>query len=209
MCVCMCCNLSPSSPQPPATSTGWCVVHPFNSIAVRSSLASTSGTPFSLPAVLRSEGLSGLYAGLGAGCYRQLIYAGSRFGLYEEFRDKLHEYRGKTDFGSRLVTGGSAGGVAAYLSCPMEVCVVRMSNDGSLPKEERRGYKGVGDAFSRIIKEEGAAAFWRGSSPFVQRAIMVGCFQVATYDELKGFYAERLGQVKNTLPNVFCSAMTR
>ena len=133
---------------------GWCVVHPFNSIAVRSSLASTSGTPFSLSAVLKTEGVSGLYSGLGAGCYRQLIYAGSRFGLYEDFRARLPSHRGHTDFASRLLTGGSAGGIAAYMSCPMEVCVVRMSNDASLPEAERRGYKGVGDAFSRIVKEE-------------------------------------------------------
>ena len=104
---------------------GWCIVHPFNSIAVRSSLASTSGTTFSLSSVLKNEGISSLYVGLSAGCYRQLVYAGARFGLYETFRDKLEQYRGKTDFAGRLLTGGSAGGIAAYLSCPMEVTVVR------------------------------------------------------------------------------------
>jgi solute carrier family 25 oxoglutarate transporter 11 len=161
-------------------------VHPFNSIAVRSSLASTSGSPFSVSAALAAEGPLTFYAGLPAGCYRQLIYAGARFGLYEEFRDRLHAARGTTDFLSRLVCGMAGGGIAAYLSCPMEVCVVRMSNDASLPPAERRNYKGVGDAFSRIVKEEGVAAFWRGSSPFVQRACMVGAFQVATYDEFKG-----------------------
>jgi solute carrier family 25 oxoglutarate transporter 11 len=136
------------------------------------------------------------------------VYAGARFGLYEEFRDRLEAVRGKTDFASRLLTGGTAGGIAAYLSCPMEVTVVRMSNDASLPPSERRNYKGVTDAFSRIIKEEGAKAFWRGSTPFVQRAMMVGCFQVATYDELKSTYASALGQAKNSVENVFCSAMT-
>lgn len=83
-----------------------------------------------------------------------------------------------------------------------------MSNDASLPEAERRNYKGVYDAFKRIISEEGVSTFWRGSTPFVQRAVMVGCFQVATYDELKNTYARMLGQVKNSLPNVFVSAMT-
>ena len=55
---------------------------------------------------------------------------------------------------------------------------------------------------------QGVSTFWRGSTPFVQRAVMVGCFQVATYDELKGFYASQLNQTKNTIPNVFCAAMT-
>jgi len=83
-----------------------------------------------------------------------------------------------------------------------------MSNDASLPVEKRRNYTGVSNAFSRMIKEEGVSSFWRGSTPFVQRAVMVGCFQVATYDELKNTYVNLLGQKKNTIPNVFCAAMT-
>lgn len=55
----------------------------------------------------------------------------------------------------------------------MEVAVVRMSNDITLPVEERRNYKGVTDTTIRIAREEGIAAFWRGSNPFVVRAMMV------------------------------------
>lgn len=104
--------------------------------------------------------------------------------------------------------GAVTGGIAAYISCPMEVAVVRMSNDSSLPKEERRNYKGVVDTATRIVKEEGVSAFWRGSSPFVARAMMVGVFQVATLDQFKAFYATYLNQQKNSIPNVFASAMT-
>jgi len=86
--------------------------------------------------------------------------------------------------------------------------VVRMSNDSSLPMDERRNYKGVVDTATRIAKEEGIAAFWRGSGPFVSRAMMVGVFQVATLDQFKQSYADWLGQKKNSIPNVFCAAMT-
>jgi len=98
--------------------------------------------------------------------------------------------------------------MAAYISCPMEVAVVRMSNDTSLPKEERRNYKGVVDTATRIVKEEGVATFWRGSSPFVARAMMVGVFQVATLDQFKEYFAQKLNQKKNSIPNVFFAAMT-
>lgn len=104
--------------------------------------------------------------------------------------------------------GAVTGGMAAYISCPMEVAVVRMSNDSTLPKDERRNYKGVVDTASRVIKEEGVTAFWRGSNPFVARAMMVGVFQVATLDQFKDLYADGLGQLKNSVPNVFCAAMT-
>ena len=90
----------------------------------------------------------------------------------------------------------------------MEVCVIRMSNDSSLPPKERRNYKSLPDTFTRILKEEGATAFWRGSQPFVYRAMMVGVFQVATLDQFKDFYAQKFEQKRNSIPNVFCAAMT-
>ena len=149
-----------------------------------------------------------VYDGLSAGLLRQVFYASSRFGLFETFRDRLHEYRGKTDFASRVGVGAVTGGMAAYISCPMEVAVVRMSNDKTLPEAERRNYTSVFNTASRIIKEEGPLAFWRGSNPFVFRAMMVGVFQVATLDQFMEMYAHMLDQKKNSIPNVFCAAMT-
>lgn len=111
-------------------------------------------------------------------------------------------------YNNRVVVGALSGGIAAYVSCPAEVAVVRMSNDSSLPAAERRNYKGIVDAGQRIIKEEGVAAFWRGSTPFVQRAMMVGVFQVATLDQFKELYVRQFNQKKNSIPNVFCAAMT-
>jgi len=80
---------------------GWCVVHPFNTAAVRANLASASGQTLSLSKMLKRDGFMSLYDGLSAGVARQVFYATSRFGLFETFRDILHEYRGKTDFASR------------------------------------------------------------------------------------------------------------
>lgn len=171
-------------------------------------LAATQGYKFSLGGMVKQSGWGSLYDGIGAGIGRQLIYATARFGLFETFRDALHEYRGKTDFASRVGVGALTGGIAAYMSCPMEVSCVRMSNDATLPAAQRRNYKSVFDTISRIAKEEGIAAYWRGSTPFVQRAMMVGVFQVATYDQFKLMYANMLEQKKDSVPNVFCAAMT-
>lgn len=166
------------------------------------------GKQFHFGTMIKESGWMGLYDGLGAGIWRQVFYATTRFGLFETLRDKLHEIRGHTDFASRVGVGAVSGGVAAYISCPAEVAVVRMSNDSSLPANERRNYKGIMDTAQRIIKEEGVGAFWRGSTPFVQRAMMVGVFQVATLDQFKELYVQQFNQKKNSIPNVFCAAMT-
>ncbi|EED95760.1 mitochondrial carrier protein [Thalassiosira pseudonana CCMP1335] len=187
---------------------GWCVVHPANTIAVRMNLASMQGKKFSLNGMIKESGLMSVYDGLGAGVWRQVFYASSRFGLFETCRDKLHDIRGKTDFAGRVAVGAVTGATAAAISCPMEVATVRMSNDATLPLNERRNYKGVFDVVKRISTEEGVSALWRGVVPFAQRAALVGVFQVATLDQFKELYAHQFNQKKGSIPNVFCSAMT-
>lgn len=189
---------------------GWIVVHPFNTLAVRMNLAGQSSAAppkgfFSFCSeIVAKEGVGSLYAGLSAGCFRQIFYATSRYGLFETFRDTLAKYR-KTDFAQRFATASIAGGCAALISCPAEVCLVRMSNDASLPVEQQRGYSGIADAFIRISREEGLSAFYRGSQPFVVRAMVVGGTQVATFDQFKQLFSPVLG---SGLQNTFASSMS-
>lgn len=95
--------------------------------------------------------------------------------------------------------------MAAIISCPCEVTLVRISNDATLPPAERRNYRGVVDAFSRIIKEEGFKTFFRGCGPFVNRALLVGAVQVGTYDQFKDMYKKMVG---NEMLSVFYASMT-
>lgn len=190
---------------------GWIIVHPFNTAAVQMNLATMSGKPVSgfapfLKDLVKERGAMSLYNGLSAGILRQVFYATSRFGLFEVMRDEYAKRMGNIDIAGRLVCGVLSGGVAALISCPAEVTLVRLSNDSNLPKEQRRNYKGVFNAFSRIMTEEGASAFFRGSGPFVNRAMVVGAVQVGTYDQFKGVF--KTAGVTNELQNVFCAAMT-
>ena len=135
---------------------GWICVHPFNTVAVRMSLASTTGGPAlgflpTLSSMVKKDGFGSLYAGLSAGITRQVFYATSRFGLFEMMRDIMAKYR-ETDLASRLLVGCVSGGIAALISCPAEVSLVRMSNDKALPLDQRRNYSGVVNAATRIAR---------------------------------------------------------
>lgn len=189
---------------------GWIGVHPANTLAVRMSLATMSGQqagsfPVFATKIVRNEGVMTLYKGLGAGITRQIFYATSRYGLFEVFRDWMAQYR-ETDLASRLVVGVASGGAAALISCPAEVSLVRMSNDTALPVAERRNYRNVADCAVRMAREEGIGSYWRGSMPFVNRAMMVGAFQVGFFDQFKSVY-KSLG-VREGFYNTFCAAMT-
>uniref|UniRef100_A0A6B2LH95 Uncharacterized protein n=1 Tax=Arcella intermedia TaxID=1963864 RepID=A0A6B2LH95_9EUKA len=146
-----------------------------------------------------------MYKGLSAGIVRQIFYATSRLGIFEVLRDYLAKYR-RIDIWSRIGLGLIAGGCSAVISCPAEVAMVRMSNDNSLPLQQRRNYKSLANAAYRIATEEGVLTFWRGCSPFVQRVMLVGVCQVATYDQFTVSYRS-LG-VPDGLSNNFCSAMS-
>ena len=190
---------------------GWVAIHPCNTVAIRMNLAIMSGNGAQLSFVnylrtmVKEQGVLSLYSGLEAGIVRQIFYATSRFGLFEVLRDEMAKYR-PTDIWSRLSVGVVSGGMAALISCPAEVTLVRMSNDSTLEPSKRRNYTGVVNAFQRILKEEGVKTFFTGCGPFVNRAMLVGAVQVGTYDEFRILYKKQ--GITSTLLNVFSAAMT-
>jgi solute carrier family 25 (mitochondrial oxoglutarate transporter), member 11 len=180
----------------------WTVVHPINTLSVKRNLAAAidSAAPKrSIKAMLHDFGVRGLYAGLSAGYTRQIFYTTCQVGMFETLRDEVAKYAA-LDIGARLLIGCASGAVAALVSCPAEVALVRMSNDASLPGAQQRRYKNVFDAGFRIIREEGVLRLFSGCGPFVGRAILVGAFQIGTYDHFKGWFCS-VG-VKDPLANV-------
>jgi hypothetical protein len=60
-----------------------------------------------------------------------------------------------------------------------------MQADATLPAEQRRNYKGVGDALVRIVKEDGVAGLFRGGGPTVVRAMALNMGMLASNDQAK------------------------
>lgn len=79
----------------------------------------------------------------------------------------------------------SAGFVGSLVGNPADLALIRMQADTTLPLEQRRNYKNVFNAFSRIANEEGVLALWRGCTPTVIRAVVLNLAMLAPYDEVK------------------------
>jgi hypothetical protein len=78
-----------------------------------------------------------------------------------------------------------SGAIGSAIANPTDVALIRFQSDNSLPKEERRNYKNVLDALSRIGKEEGIRGLWTGAVPTIFRAMSVNCAQLVSYNETK------------------------
>jgi len=171
-------------------------VHPFDLLKVRKQLSGGSNVGMGSLArqIVQAEGVAGLYAGLSAAAARQLSYGNFRLGIYNTLKDSIF---GSSDPAAqeKLLMGCVAGGVAAFLSNPVEVTLVRMQADGRLPPAERRNYAGIFSGLYRIALEDGPKAYMAGVVPTMVRAMVVNMLQVGGYDVAKTQYSPYVGGV--------------
>jgi len=198
--------MTESKPKPPsafanyalgalAGSTAWIPMHPFD--VVKSRLQASEGrkspNPFRVVVdVGKSEGLGALYNGLSAGILRQCTYTGMRVGIFNTLSQMFAD-QPKTWFNGTVATGIYAGALGSGLVCPVEVALVRMQVDGKLPVDQRRNYKHVFDAITRILREEGVAGGWRGVGATMSRAIVITVSQLGTNKEVKDMLSAEYG----------------
>ncbi|KAJ6954667.1 mitochondrial uncoupling protein 5 [Populus alba x Populus x berolinensis] len=136
--------------------------------------------------IIQSEGVAALYSGVSATVLRQTLYSTTRMGLYDVLKQKwTNPETGNMPLLSKITAGLIAGGIGAAVGNPADVAMVRMQADGRLPVSQRRNYKSVIDAITRMSKQEGVTSLWRGSSLTVNRAMIVTASQLASYDQIK------------------------
>jgi len=156
-------------------------------LAGQGSTAKEYKTSFhALASILKNEGVGGVYTGLSAGLLRQATYTTTRLGIYTILFEKFTAADGTPpNFLMKAVIGMTAGAVGAFVGTPAEVALIRMTADGRLPPDQRRGYANVFNALVRISKEEGVTTLWRGCIPTMARAVVVNAAQLASYSQTK------------------------
>jgi len=155
--------------------------------------------------IFAQEGLPGLFKGVTASLLRQLLYSGTRFGVYDITKDVLGDTpENPLPLYLKVPASLFAGAVGATIGNPGDLTMVRMQADGKLPPELRRGYGNVFNAIFRISREEGIGTLWNGVGATVNRAMIVTVGHLAAYDQIKEF-ALRSG-AKDNLGTHFGSA---
>jgi len=190
-------------------AVGGSCAHPLDLIKVRMQLQ-TEGAKLNMlqmgSRIYGTEGILGLFKGVDASAARQLVYSGTRFGMYDVFKRAAGEDTKPLSMLTKVVCAAAAGATGAFVGNPGDLAMVRMQADGKLPEAERRGYKNIFDAVSKIAKSEGVLSMWTtGVVPNMNRATIITVGQLAFYDQCKQMLTEHMG-ASDSLPTHFSAS---
>jgi hypothetical protein len=156
--------------------------------------------------ILATEGLLAMYSGLPAAAGRQMVYGGIGVGLYTPMRNLIvGEGVDAKDapLWKRMLAGSMTGALGQAIANPFDVVKVRMQADGRLKAVGGMPrYKGTGDAFMSILREEGAGGFFKGITPSLQRAAVINGCGIASYDQTKVVVKQLTGKTDGLIPQV-------
>lgn len=119
--------------------------------------------------IVKNLGIVGLYKGASACLLRDVPFSAIYFPAYSHLkRDLFHEGPDhKLKISELLISGAIAGMPAAYFTTPADVIKTR------LQVEARKGqtvYNGIVDAATKIMREEGFKAFFKGGPARIFRS---------------------------------------
>ncbi|EPQ30919.1 uncharacterized protein PFL1_01817 [Pseudozyma flocculosa PF-1] len=133
-------------------------------------------------AIVREEGLRGIYRGLGPVMMRQGANSAVRFGTYSTLKNFVagsarpgQSLPGGITFG----IGAVAGVVTVYSTMPFDVIKTRMQS-----LEARTRYRGTLHCVTSTLREEGVLAFWRGATPRLARLVLSGGIVFTVYEQI-------------------------
>ncbi|KAL4681697.1 hypothetical protein H8959_007174 [Pygathrix nigripes] len=112
--------------------------------------------------LLRTQGLAGLYKGLGATLLRDIPFSIIYFPLFANLNNLgFNELAGKASFAHSFVSGCVAGSVAAVAVTPLDVLKTRIQTLKKGLGEDM--YSGITDCARKLWIQEGPSAFMKGA----------------------------------------------
>ncbi|KAL7866849.1 hypothetical protein AOLI_G00146630 [Acnodon oligacanthus] len=112
--------------------------------------------------LLRNQGISGLYRGLGATLLRDAPFSVIYFPLFANLNDLWKgDVEGPAPFYCSFLSGCLAGSTAAVAVNPVDVVKTRLQSLTRGSQEDT--YSGVMDCINKILRKEGPSAFLKGA----------------------------------------------
>ncbi|EDO42462.1 predicted protein [Nematostella vectensis] len=160
--------------------------NPLEIVKIRLQVAGeTPGRQVTAWQCVKELGFGGLYRGARACFLRDIPFSAIYFPSYAHFKMYFADENGHNGalglFGSAML----AGVPAAALVTPADVIKTRLQVKA---RQGQQTYRGVMDAFSKILKEEGGIALWKGSLARVLRSSPQFGVTLLTYELLQRLF---------------------
>jgi len=113
----------------------------------------------------------------------------------------------KLGFYEDFLLAGVSATISKTAAAPLERVKLLVQNQGEMLKSGRLAtpYKGIGDCFVRVAKEEGIASFWRGNGANIIRYFPTQALNIAFKERIKNAFAvdkEKEGYAKWLIANI-------
>jgi hypothetical protein len=208
--------------------TACCFSHPIDTLKVRMQLRGELSrtlkrisTVRQIDQIVRRNGWKSFYDGLSASLLRQSTFSTLRHGGYaticafaflpinpEDAGDPHPSHPADScTLVQKLMAGVSAGCLAACLTNPTDIVLIRMQSDGHWPRQSRRNYKHCFDGMYQVARKEGWRTFWRGCGPNMIRATLITSTQLPTYYWAKLALAEALNWDRESTTLHVCASL--
>jgi len=114
-------------------------------------------------AVLQREGASAFYRSFSTQLTMNIPFQALHFVIYEKCQDMLNSERAWNPW-SHVVSGGAAGGVAAALTTPLDVCKTLLNTQEScvLKRSDKSTVSGLLEAWRTVYRVRGVRGFYAG-----------------------------------------------
>ncbi|KAJ7009634.1 ADP,ATP carrier protein, mitochondrial [Populus alba] len=129
---------------------------------------------------MQSDGIAGLYRGFNISCVGIIVYRGLYFGMYDSLKPVVLTGKMQDSFFASFALGWVITNGAGLASYPIDTVRRRMM----MTSGEAVKYKSSFDAFSQILKNEGAKSLFKGAGANILRAV-AGAGVLAGYDKLQ------------------------
>merc|ERR1712166_634796 len=133
---------------------------------------------------IKNNGFSSLYNGIGPSSIGIVVYRGTQFGLQDTIK-AFNPYQKDVSFigiFSKFCVAQIAVSVSGIAAYPLDTLQRRLQNEATKPKAEQM-YNGMGDCFTKILKNEGPKGFFKGALANVLRGTGAAIVLVM-YDEI-------------------------
>ena len=125
--------------------------------------------------ILRESGVSGVYRGLIATCFKQSATSAVRMGTYNVLKTMAVEHQFKNSPQLTFAMGSLAGLITVYSTQPFDTIKTRI--------QSAHGAR-VSEALSDILRTAGVNGLWKGSTMRLGRLIFSGGIVFTVYEQV-------------------------